>query len=279
MRQGISSHDSLRPAASLLSADSPVAVTSPSGSSQRSRPIDIQRTTSSSTAEQTTASSLDGFIATPQPSSTSSCSPTPPKSAKRKLVRGGAPPPSTGLLKISSLSESHSFTPTRSMMTISENTTVDYSSRCGTDDPQVLAELRRLSELRRNALSAISAAPRHDWLVIEFQQACKQLKHSIDLNSATLPLRALLTDQITKDLHELGLPMDPDTDTYVPDNVMSFLENFLDEADLERLRDAVESLMSPLEPGQASLGLDSLSGGDGVNAMELMAKLHALSLR
>ena len=90
-----------------------------------------------------------------------------------------------------------------------------------------------------------------------------------------------MTDQITKDLHELGLPARPDADTYVPDNVMSFLENFLGEPDLERLRDTVESLMSPLEPTHASLGLglDSLSLGDGVNPLELMAKLNALSFR
>jgi hypothetical protein len=95
-----------------------------------------------------------------------------------------------------------------------------------------------------------------------------------------------LTNQITKDLHELGLPSKPEADTYVPDNVMSFLENFLGETDLERLRDTVESLMSPLEPsrtslglGSDSLGLDSLGLGDGINPMELMAKLNALSLR
>eukprot|EP00730_Choanoeca_flexa_P013126 TRINITY_DN4988_c0_g1_i1.p1 TRINITY_DN4988_c0_g1~~TRINITY_DN4988_c0_g1_i1.p1 ORF type:complete len:295 (+),score=19.88 TRINITY_DN4988_c0_g1_i1:175-1059(+) len=236
--------------------------------SHRSQPIAIHSSATIATAD--ASSSLEGFLPTPLFSSNSSRSPTPPKSIRRKVVRGAAPPPSTGLSKISSLPDSHSFTPTRSMRTIAENSAIDYSSRCGTDDPVILAELRN------NALSSISAAPRHDWLVSEFEHACQSLRDTVDVPNAALPLRALLTGQLQHDLHALGLPEHVDEDTYVPDNVMSFLENFLDETDLEVLRDAVEGGMSPRDD-VANSSSNQAPVADGIDPFDLIAKLNALS--
>jgi hypothetical protein len=66
---------------------------------------------------------------------------------------------------------------------------------------------------------------------------------SADYAGFSVPLTALLDGRIDADLLELGLPNKAQAshDAFVPDQMMSFLEHFLVEEDLDRLRDAVDA--------------------------------------
>ncbi|EDQ89029.1 uncharacterized protein MONBRDRAFT_37249 [Monosiga brevicollis MX1] len=257
----------------------------------RSNPIDIVQRSSSTTSFDTVVMMDSVSSSTPDsPAATASTSlPVPtaidarsllashsphaqslPRTPRRK-VRGACPPTSQGILRVSSsMSDCYSMTPTRAMMTIAEDCAVDYACTDGLDDPTVL------EELRRNAHSALDAPPRHDWLITEFRTAVQHLARDHDASTMSLALRALTTGQIEHDLHELGLPKLDTPETYVPDQVMTFLENFLSSEDLTLLQDAVDAQL-PNDDLDSGLSSNHVGVVPGLDCNELTAKLNALA--